>query len=101
VHSPIDNRTIENIVGNTGKRSGQTAYTPRTDAIPDIKATGMENKDTQEGTTPADTPYCSGYNIDDIPKNDIATLKEDIVTSKYQSLVVSLLWLAYVTRPDL
>jgi hypothetical protein len=40
---------MENIAGNTGKRSGQTAYTPRTDAIPAVKATGMENKDTHEG----------------------------------------------------
>jgi hypothetical protein len=26
------------------------SYTPRTDAIPAVKATGMKNKDTQEGT---------------------------------------------------
>jgi hypothetical protein len=42
---------MENLVGDTRKRSFQTAYTPRTDAIPAFKATGMENKDTQEGTS--------------------------------------------------
>jgi hypothetical protein len=50
VHSPIGDRTMENLVGNTGKRSGKTAYSPRTDMIPAVKDTGMENKDTQEGT---------------------------------------------------
>jgi hypothetical protein len=35
---------MENLVGNTGKRSGHT------DAIPAVKATGMENKYIQEGT---------------------------------------------------
>jgi hypothetical protein len=50
VNSPINNRTMENLSGNTGKRYGQTACTPRTDKIPAVKATGMENKDTQEGT---------------------------------------------------
>jgi hypothetical protein len=51
VYSPISDRTMENLAGNTGKRSGHTAYSPRTDVIPDVKATGMENKDTQEGTS--------------------------------------------------
>jgi hypothetical protein len=51
--------------------------------------------------TPADTPYCSGHNIDDIPKTDMPTLEQDIFTAKYQSLVGSLLCLAYDTRPDL
>jgi hypothetical protein len=41
---------MENLVGNTGKRAGQKTYTPRTDAIPAVKANGMENKDTHEGT---------------------------------------------------
>jgi hypothetical protein len=41
---------MENLAGDTGKRSYQTPYTPRTHNIPDIKATGMENKDTKEGT---------------------------------------------------
>jgi hypothetical protein len=42
---------MENLSGNTRKRSCQKAYTPRTDAIPAVKANGMENKDTQEGTS--------------------------------------------------
>jgi hypothetical protein len=46
VYSPISDRTMENIAGNTGKRSCQKAYTPSTDAIPAVKATGMEHKDT-------------------------------------------------------
>jgi hypothetical protein len=50
VHMSIDKRTMKNLAGNTGKRSCQTSYTPRTDTIPDFKAIGMENKDTQEGT---------------------------------------------------
>jgi hypothetical protein len=37
---------MENIVEKTGKRSCQKAYTPRTDAIPAVKANGIENKDT-------------------------------------------------------
>jgi hypothetical protein len=41
---------MENLGVNTGKRSCQTSYIPRTDKIPDFKATGMENKYTQEGT---------------------------------------------------
>jgi hypothetical protein len=41
---------MENIAGNTRKISFQKAYTPRTDVISAVKATGMENKDTQEGT---------------------------------------------------
>jgi hypothetical protein len=51
--------------------------------------------------TPADTPYRSGHTIDDIPKTDMPTLEQDIVTAKYQSFVGSLLWLAYASRPDL
>jgi hypothetical protein len=51
--------------------------------------------------TPADTPYHTGHTINEIPKTDMPTLKQDIVTSKYQSLVGSLLWLAYDTHPDL
>jgi hypothetical protein len=51
--------------------------------------------------TPADTPYHSGHTIDEIPKTDMPTLEQDIVTAKYQSLVGSLLWLAYATHPDL
>jgi hypothetical protein len=50
---------------------------------------------------PADTPYRSGHTIDGIPKTDMPTLKQDIVTAKNQSLIGSLLWLAYDTRPDL
>jgi hypothetical protein len=41
---------MKNLVGNTGKRSGQTAYSPMTDVIPAVKDTGIENKDTQEVT---------------------------------------------------
>jgi hypothetical protein len=40
---------MENLAGDTGKIYCQTPYTPRTHKIPDIKATGMENKDTKEG----------------------------------------------------
>jgi hypothetical protein len=50
VHIPIGDRTMENLAGNTGKRSCQTSYTPRTDEITDFKATRMENRETQEGT---------------------------------------------------
>jgi hypothetical protein len=46
VYSPISDRKMENLAGNTGKRSCQKAYTPRTEAIPAVKATRMENKDT-------------------------------------------------------
>jgi hypothetical protein len=41
VYNPISDRTIENVAGNTRKRSCQKAYTPRTDAIPAIKANEM------------------------------------------------------------
>jgi hypothetical protein len=51
--------------------------------------------------TPADTPYRSGHTIDDIPNTDMPTLEQDSVTAKYQSLVGSLLWLAYATHPYL
>jgi hypothetical protein len=44
--------------------------------------------------TPADTPYHSGHTIDNIPKADMPTLEQDIITVKYQSFVGSLLWLA-------
>jgi hypothetical protein len=50
--------------------------------------------------TPADTPYHSGHTIDNIPKTDMSTLEQNIVTANYQSLVGSLLWLAYATHPD-
>jgi hypothetical protein len=50
VRIPIGDKTMENLAGNTGKRSCQTSYTPRTDAIPAFEATGMENKDTHEDT---------------------------------------------------
>jgi hypothetical protein len=46
MYSPMSDRIMENIAGNTRKRSFQKAYTPRTDAITDVKATGMEHKDT-------------------------------------------------------
>jgi hypothetical protein len=46
VNSPISERTMENLAGNTGKRSCQKAYTPRTDAVPAVKVTRIENKDT-------------------------------------------------------
>jgi hypothetical protein len=51
--------------------------------------------------TSADTPYCSGHTIDDIPKTTLDNLEQDIITAKYQSLVGSLLWLAYDTHPDM
>jgi hypothetical protein len=50
VHIPIDDRTMKNLAGNTGKRSFQTSYTPNTYEIPAFKVTVMKNKDTQEGT---------------------------------------------------
>jgi hypothetical protein len=46
MYSPISDRIMENLAGNTGKRSCQKAYTPRTDAVPAVKATRMENKET-------------------------------------------------------
>jgi hypothetical protein len=51
--------------------------------------------------TSADMPYCSGRKTYDIPKTTVDTLEQDIVTIKYQSLVGSLLWLAYTTLPDI
>jgi hypothetical protein len=42
-HIPIGDRTMENLAGNTGKRSCQMSYTPRTYKMPSITATGMEN----------------------------------------------------------
>jgi hypothetical protein len=51
--------------------------------------------------TPADTPHHSGHTIGNIPKTYMPTLEQDIVTAKYQSLIGSLLWLAYATCPDL
>jgi hypothetical protein len=50
VHRPIGNRTMENLAWDTGKRSCQPPYTTRTHKIPAFKATGVENKDTKEGT---------------------------------------------------
>jgi hypothetical protein len=52
-------------------------------------------------TIPTDTPYRSDHTIDNIPKTDMPTLEQDIITANYQSLAGSLLWLAYTTRPDL
>jgi hypothetical protein len=54
---PIGNRTMENIAGNIGKISLQTPYAPMTHNIPAIMATGMENKDTKEGTQSDVTRY--------------------------------------------
>jgi hypothetical protein len=67
VYSPIGNRTMENIAGNTRKISCQTSYTLRTYKIPVFKATGMENKDTQEdtyndGTWSPGTTGCTRWN---------------------------------------
>jgi hypothetical protein len=50
VSNPIDDRTMENLAGNIGKRSCQTPYAPMTHNIPVITATGIESKDTKEGT---------------------------------------------------
>jgi muramidase (phage lysozyme) len=52
-------------------------------------------------TMPAVTPYLSGHTIDGIPNMTQDTLEQDIVTAKYQSLVGSLLCLAYATHPDI
>jgi hypothetical protein len=52
-------------------------------------------------TTPADTPCRSGHTIYNIPKTTIDTLKQDIIAAKYQSLLGSLLWLAYTPHPDI
>jgi hypothetical protein len=50
---------MENLAGNTGKRSRQMPYAPRTHNIRAITATGMENKDTKEGNY-SDGPQSSG-----------------------------------------
>jgi hypothetical protein len=42
---------MENLAGNTRKKSFHKVNTPRNDAIPAVKANGMENKDTYEGTS--------------------------------------------------
>jgi hypothetical protein len=44
MYIPIGNITMENLIGDTGKRCLQMPYTPRTHKIPSIKATGMEKK---------------------------------------------------------
>jgi hypothetical protein len=44
--------------------------------------------------TPVDIPYRSGHAIDNIPKKELPTLEQDIIVTKYQSLVSYLLWLA-------
>jgi hypothetical protein len=54
---------------------------------------------TWPNATPADTPYHSGHTIDDIPNSTLDTLEQDIITTKYQPPVGSLLWLAYITHP--
>jgi hypothetical protein len=51
--------------------------------------------------TPANTPYQSGHTIDDIPKTTIDNLKQDTITTEYQSLVGSLLRVTHVTHPDI
>jgi hypothetical protein len=76
--------------GHTSVHLSQEAYSHQL-----ISAHQMSN------ATPADTPYRSGHTMDDIPKTDMPTLEQDVVTSKYQSLVGSSLWLAYATHPDL
>jgi hypothetical protein len=40
---------MENLALDTGKRSCQMPYTPRTHKMRVIKDTGMENKNTKEG----------------------------------------------------
>jgi hypothetical protein len=51
--------------------------------------------------TPVDTPYRSGHTINDIPKTTLDNIEQYIITAKYQSLVGSLLCLAYTIRPDI
>jgi hypothetical protein len=51
--------------------------------------------------TPTETPYRSGHTINDIPQIELPTLEQYIIIGKYQSLISSLLWLVYVTHPDL
>jgi len=47
------------------------------------------------------TPFRSGHVIDSIPRDDISSTERDELRLHYQSLVGSLNWLAYTTRPDL
>jgi hypothetical protein len=53
--------------------------------------------------TPDATPYCSGLPIDACPKSDKANDCPALIECKwcYQSVVVSIGWLAQSTRPDL
>jgi Fe-S cluster biosynthesis and repair protein YggX len=81
VHNPIGDRTTENLAGNTGERSFQTPYTPRTHKIPDIKATGMENKDTKEGA----------WN-DGTRSTGIQDAQDDIGWDKFMLGNISVLW---------
>jgi hypothetical protein len=45
------------------------------------------------------TPYQSGMTINNIPKSRLAPLEQGTLTSKYQSLIGSLLWLTYDIWP--
>jgi hypothetical protein len=51
--------------------------------------------------TSLDTQYRSCHTINKIPKTDMPTPEQEIVIEKYESLIGSLLWLAYTIHPDI
>jgi hypothetical protein len=47
------------------------------------------------------TPFCLGTSIDSIPSVTLSMVEQDKLCLQYQSIVVSLNWLAHTTRPDI
>jgi hypothetical protein len=69
---------MENLIGNTRKRSCQTAYTTRTDAIPSVKATGMGKRTPRKALRPME--------------HDIQDAQDDIGWDKFMFGNISILW---------
>jgi hypothetical protein len=69
---------MENLAGNTGKRSCQKAYTPMTDSIPAVKATRMKKRTPRKALRPME--------------HDLEELQDDIGWDKFMFGNIPVLW---------